>query len=59
MNPWERVVKNCNLNAAISPGGHDLSRMKFAMINRKADFSKKESMGGDGTAGGQAASFNF
>ena len=59
MNPWERVVKNCDLSTATGPGGHDLSRMKNAMINRKVDFSKKESMGGDGAAGGQAATFNF
>lgn len=39
MNPWERIAKNCDLNKAISPGGRDMSRMKSAILNRRADMS--------------------
>ena len=55
MNPWERVVKNCDLSKAMSSGAsehHDLSSMKSVMLNRKADFNlKKDGKGGDGAAG--------
>ena len=57
MNPWERIIKNCDMTKTLSPGGHDLSRMKSAMINRKADLSNKD---GNGAAGAiNNAAFNF
>ena len=57
MNPWERIIKNCDMTKTLSPGGHDLSRMKSAMINRKADLSNKD---GSGAAGAITnAAFNF
>ena len=40
-NPWERVTDNCDLTlqGVIAPNGHDKSRMKQAMLNRKADIN--------------------
>ena len=39
-NPWERVTENCDLtNQGVIAGGKDKSRMKQAMLNRKADNS--------------------
>ena len=49
-NPWERVVDNCDLTVqGVNAGGHDKSRMKHAMLNRKADLA----------AGGLVASADF
>ena len=46
-NPWERVTDNCNLtNQGVVAGGHDKSRMKHAMLNRKADLSAGETVVG-------------
>lgn len=39
-NPWERVVANCEMNSASYVGGADVSRMRQAMIARKADLTK-------------------
>lgn len=39
-NPWERVVSNCDMNSSSYVGGADVSRMRQAMINRKADLTK-------------------
>ena len=39
-NPWERVTDNCDLTLqGVVAGGHDKSRMKQAMLNRKADLA--------------------
>ena len=39
-NPWERVIDNCDLSVqGVNAGGHDKSRMKHAMLNRKADIA--------------------
>jgi hypothetical protein len=39
-NPWERVTANCDLTLqGVSAGGHDKTRMKQAMLNRKADLN--------------------
>ena len=39
-NPWERVTENCDLTLqGVVAGGHDKSRMKQAMLNRKADIA--------------------
>jgi hypothetical protein len=44
-NPWERVVDNCNMSAsALSSSGKDMSRMKAAMLARKADITKAGGM---------------
>ena len=49
-NPWERVIDNCDLTVqGVNAGGHDKTRMKHAMLNRKADI----------TAGGLVASGDF
>ena len=49
-NPWERVIDNCDLSVqGVNAGGHDKSRMKHAMLNRKADIA----------AGGLVASADF
>ena len=40
-NPWERVIENCEMNSAHYVGGSDVSRMRAAMISRKADFTKQ------------------
>ena len=39
-NPWERVVSNCEMNSSQYVGGADVSRMRQAMIARKADITK-------------------
>ncbi len=39
-NPWERVISNCEMNSASYVGGADVSRMRQAMIARKADITK-------------------
>lgn len=58
MNPWDRITKNCDLTKTISPGGRDLTRMKSAMLNRKADLNNKD--GASGAAGSNmSAAFNF
>jgi hypothetical protein len=49
-NPWERVVSNCEMNGASYVGGADVSRMRQAMIARKADITK----GNAGSKGGKA-----
>ena len=39
-NPWVRVTDNCDLTAqGLTVGGKDKSRMKQAMLNRKADLA--------------------
>ena len=44
-NPWERVTDNCDLTLqGVVAGGHDKSRMKQAMINRKADINAGETV---------------
>jgi hypothetical protein len=44
-NPWERVTDNCDLSLqGVVAGGHDKSRMKQAMLNRKADISAGETV---------------
>jgi len=44
-NQWERVCNNCNLNSSMTPGGRDLTRMKTAMLNRKADLANTNNDG--------------
>ena len=39
-NPWERVVANCEMNSSQYVGGADVSRMRQAMLARKADITK-------------------
>ena len=39
-NPWERVTANCEMNSSQYVGGADVSRMRQAMIARKADITK-------------------
>lgn len=39
-NPWERVVENCEMNSAQYVGGADVTRMRQAMLSRKADLTK-------------------
>ena len=39
-NPWERVTANCEMNGSQYVGGADVSRMRQAMIARKADITK-------------------
>ena len=37
-NAWERVVENCDLSTqGVVANGKDKTRMKQAMLNRKAD----------------------
>ena len=55
MNPWERITKNCDMSKAMTPNGRDLTRMKSAMLNRKADMSNKDR---NSASAGDAA-FNF
>ena len=44
-NPWERVADNCDFSlSGVSMGGHDKTRMKIAMVNRKQDLAKGGSM---------------
>ena len=44
-NPWERVTDNCDLSLqGVVAGGHDKSRMKHAMLNRKADIAAGETV---------------
>ena len=44
-NPWERVTDNCDLTMqGVVAGGHDKSRMKQAMLNRKADINAGETV---------------
>ena len=39
-NPWERVTDNCDLSQqGVSANGVDKTRMKQAMLNRKADLA--------------------
>ena len=47
-NPWDRVVSNCEMNSASYVGGAVVTRMRQAMIARKADITK---------AGGKGAAF--
>jgi hypothetical protein len=39
-NPWERVTSNCEMNGSQYVGGADVTRMRQAMIARKADITK-------------------
>ena len=43
-NPWERVIDNCEMNASQYVGTKDVSRMRAAMIARKADITKRGGM---------------
>lgn len=37
MNPWQRVCANVEFSAAgTTPGGKDVSRIKYAMLARKS-----------------------
>ena len=39
-NAWERVVENCDLSTqGVVANGKDKTRMKQAMLNRKADIA--------------------
>ena len=38
-NPWVRVIDNCDFTTYA--GGKDVSRMKQAMVERKADITKR------------------
>ena len=42
-NPWERIISNVEINAGNYIGGADVTRMRQAMINRKADITKSTS----------------
>ena len=43
MNPWQRVCANVEFSAsATTIGGKDISRMKAAMLARKADLTQKQ-----------------
>ena len=43
-NPWIRVVDNCEMNPSNYVGGKDVTRMRQAMIARKADITKAGGM---------------
>ena len=43
-NPWERVIDNCEMTASQYVGTKDVSRLRQAMIGRKADITKKGGM---------------
>ena len=43
-NPWERVIDNCEMNPSQYVGTKDVSRMRQAMIGRKADITKRGGM---------------
>ena len=43
-NPWERVIDNCEMSASQYVGTKDVSRMRQAMIGRKADLTKRGGM---------------
>ena len=45
-NPWERVIANVNMTSSQQPGGADVSRMRQAMVHRKADLTKSGGAGG-------------
>lgn len=45
-NPWDRVVAHCEMNSASYVGGADVTRMRQAMIARKADITKAGNKGG-------------
>jgi len=46
-NPWERVLDNCDITMkGVNAGGTDKSRMKHAMLNRKADLAAGEMVAG-------------
>ena len=36
-NPWERVLRNCELNKDLYVGDKDVTRMRESMISRKND----------------------
>ncbi len=37
-NPWEKVVGNIETKAGNYPGNKDVTRLKKAILNKKADF---------------------
>jgi len=43
-NPWERVIDNCEMTATSYVGQADVTRMRQAMIARKADITKAGGM---------------
>ena len=43
-NPWERVIDNCEMNPSQYVGSKDVTRMRQAMIGRKADITKRGGM---------------
>ena len=44
-NPWDRVTENCDLTQqGVNQHGHDKTRMKQAMLNRKADIHAGEAV---------------
>ncbi len=40
-NPWDRVVENVEINANLYVGGKDVTRMRQAMLARRADITKQ------------------
>ena len=43
-NPWDKIIDNVEINAGKYNGGHDVSRMRAAMVARKADITKSGGM---------------
>lgn len=43
-NPWERVIKNVEINSSQYVGSCDVTRMRQAMIARKNDLTKGGNM---------------
>ena len=43
-NPWERVIDNCEMNSSQYVGTKDVTRMRQAMLARKADITKAGGM---------------
>ena len=43
-NPWERIMSNVEINSSQYVGQWDVTRMRQAMIARKADITKSGGM---------------
>ena len=39
-NPWRRVTDNCEMDSSQYVGDRDVTRMRQAMLSRKADIDK-------------------
>jgi hypothetical protein len=39
-NPWERIISNVEINSTAYVGSCDVSRMRQAILARKADITK-------------------